>query len=100
MRLVTGTALHGNTQEISTGHDEDLTIKGARSDRMERHLGHSNSARALTVHSRRQPGRPHRSRRQGQVAGERMLTLLGRRSELRGTYALADYLDEAMRWGV
>jgi hypothetical protein len=25
--------------------------------------------------------------------------LLGRRGDLRGTYALADHLDEAMRWG-
>jgi hypothetical protein len=67
---------------------------------MERQLTHSNSARALTVDSRWRAGRRSgRSRRPGQLDGERMLNLLGRRGDLRGTYALADYLDEAMRWG-
>lgn len=67
---------------------------------MEQHLAHSHSARALTVDSRWQPGRPPSgSRRQGQLDGKRMFSLLGRRSDLRGTYTLADYLDEAMRWG-
>jgi hypothetical protein len=67
---------------------------------MERQLIPGNSARAVPVDSRGRPGhQPGRARRQGQLDGKRMLILLGRRGDLRGTYALADHLDEAMRWG-
>jgi hypothetical protein len=68
---------------------------------MERQLIPGNSARAVTVDSRGRPRRrPGRARRrQGQLDGTRMLILLGRRGDLRGTYALADHLHEAMRWG-